>query len=765
MTWRSLVVFVAALALAGCSAAPTPKAVMLLPIPKQDDKFLAGTAVADITPPLHLALFGHGPEGRVAAGVRLRLRCQVFVLASQGQLLALIPCDLQSPSMSVQRAIATRLAAQGIPISADRIYLMATHTHAGPGHYFEAHHYSGTFSSPIPGYDPDVVNLFADRISNAIAEAFAPPLKPACLGFNVSRLRGVTFNRAYPAFLRNDRSGAPPLSDPQLDLLLRARAADRRAARLTTEEDRKDQDYGFSGPEVAVDDQLTVLRIDAQAADGTCAADRPPLGVLAVYGMHPTGVPNTNDLYHGDIFGFATRTATACLTGAVPKPERADGSTELSLDEAGKNPCAAFDGLSQPSPGNIAPPGAELPVVVGLANGVEGDVSPKLDFQAVTTARRMGRRLGVEIAQAAASITNMSATGTLQHFYRELDFRSGRYGDNTHDKLCASGDLGMSSAGGARDGPTRVRIIPEANPGFRLNEPHGCQTYKMPLRIFNTPSPDDFPTIGPIALVGLQLTKNGRVSDSAWFGTLPLEATTMTGFGIRAALANFGAAGPLVGIDKKLALVGLTNQYFQYVATAPEFDFQFYEGASTLYGPHSAEFLAYQFRCLASEIGGGKPCVDNDNAWPINKVAALTPTPQGRVFRIPPDEEEPPLVLADLDWRRNYRGGALGWEMEFPALPPGFAKDRKLFSMRLLAGRRGQPLQVLDDDRGSAFELHEFVQDNETRWRVRWIPYLGNGVNPICGTLVRLSVDGRYHFESKAFEVDCEAGTPEGGTL
>src|SRR4051794_19904577 len=59
--------------LAGCASTGMKAPVRTKPMPNAADGFLAAVKLADITPALHLSLFGHGPEGRVATGVRLRL--------------------------------------------------------------------------------------------------------------------------------------------------------------------------------------------------------------------------------------------------------------------------------------------------------------------------------------------------------------------------------------------------------------------------------------------------------------------------------------------------------------------------------------------------------------------------------------------------------------------------------------------------------------------------------------------------------------------
>jgi hypothetical protein len=43
------------------------------------------------------------------------------------------------------------------------------------------------------------------------------------------------------------------------------------------------------------------------------------------------------------------------------------------------------------------------------------------------------------------------------------------------------------------------------------------------------------------------------------------------------------------GADIKVAISGLTNTYASYVTTWEEYQVQRYEGASTLYGPHTLD--------------------------------------------------------------------------------------------------------------------------------------------------------------------------------
>jgi len=730
---RWLLAALAALLVLGCGKPEVRNPVQPSPFREPTDGgFLAGTALVDITPPLHLSLFGHGPEGRVATGVRLRLHCQVFVVSTGKEPIALVPCDLQSPSAALQRGVAARLSYYGIPITADRVFIMATHTHAGPAHYFDAPGYSGPFSSSIPGYDEKVKDFLANAVAEGIVRAFAAQ-RPACVGWNEVNLTGLAFNRSYVPFLANDTDGnyvAP--------ILEQAHAADRGYGQASAAvapgagHAESSQASLATGAERAVDPRLFVMRFDARAAGSTtCDAAGPPLGVLAVYGVHPTGVANTNQLYHGDIFGFATRVATACLSDA--KPVGHGGALSFADTECDATLTVRDDN-----------------VLVGLANGVEGDVSPNVQFQSVPNARRLGRRLGVEIARAAAAIQTLDAAGPFEHAYWELWFPSGRYDDSGHE-LCEVAELGIAAGGGARDGPTRLRVLDAANPGFRLKLPDGmkeedrpCQGYKLPLRLGTAPDPQKFPSYGALGFVRV-----GR----ARFATVPAELTTVTGLRIRQILTS--------GLGtSSIALVGLTNQYLQYVTTKEEYDFQYYEGASNLYGPHTAEFIARHVDCLAGWVTrnreSGRPAADRwvkercPQPLKVNELSRFEPHPKPVVSRMPEEEDLALLALDAPEVQPTFEDGAPGWEMTFPRLPITFTADRGKYRVVVLAGQRGNVVE--DDDDGASIETQELL--DEQRWRVRWAPELDAG-DDICDQWFRLAVRGRFELESKPFKPDC----------
>jgi neutral ceramidase len=722
---RGLIRAALSLFVIACSSGGASGSRALHPIPAAHG-YLAAAAVADITPPLHLSLFGHGPEGRIAVGVRLRLSCQIFLIATRDDIVALVPCDLQAPSKALHQAVAKKLVEAGVPITADQLFIMATHTHAAPGHYFEAHRYSGPFSSQAPGYDERVVQFLAGRIAGGVSDAFAA-LAPACIGWNQKKIWGLAFNRSYVPFLANESSGE---EDDPVTLAVHAERRHQDAEWTTTPGGNKDElttsesvevsakaappaepDRAVTGPEAAVDPRLSVLALYRRIDDAPSCTNVRLEGVLAVFGMHPTGAPNTNDLYHGDIFGFAVRVAEGLL-----QRRAADRTAPNDLWDQTREESADAD--------------AER-VIVGLANGIEGDVSPKLNFQSIPEARKLGRTLGHAIAKLTEGIESKSE-GALAHASWDLAFSNGRYGA-AEDTLCEHAELGIAAAGGARDGPTRIRIVRTANAGFQPDRLSDCHLQKVPLRRGTGHSCHDFPRVGPIALV--------KVGDGI-IATLPGEATTMTGYRIRRAIAT-----QLAGVPTPLAVAGLTNQYFQYFATNEEYAFQHYEGASTLYGPNSERFLIRHFGCLAAALA--RRPHECGGADLINRPADADLDPSPVVDRWPAHEDVQSLGLDSLDVRETHRDGAVGWEMAIEGLPLAFTSNRDAFSVAVLLGNSGEV--QLDDDRGASIEVREIDDD---RWRIRWIPDLKES-DVRCGRQYRLAVRGQVSLTSRPFSIQC----------
>lgn len=90
---------------------------------------------------------------------------------------------------------------------------------------------------------------------------------------------------------------------------------------------------------------------------------------------------------------------------------------------------------------------------------------------------------------------------------------------------------------------------------------------------------------------------------------VPGEFTTMAGRRLRDAVKMVLASAGSKEFNNNVHVVisGLTNTYSQYVTTFEEYQVQRYEGASTLYGPHTLSAYIQEFKKLASSLISGQP--------------------------------------------------------------------------------------------------------------------------------------------------------------
>ncbi|KAK9291021.1 hypothetical protein L1049_009204 [Liquidambar formosana] len=89
--------------------------------------------------------------------------------------------------------------------------------------------------------------------------------------------------------------------------------------------------------------------------------------------------------------------------------------------------------------------------------------------------------------------------------------------------------------------------------------------------------------------------------------SVPGEFTAMAGRRLRDAVRRelTSRANREFGSNVHIVIAGLTNTYSQYVTTFEEYQMQRYEGASTLYGPHTLSAYIQEFKKLAAALIGG----------------------------------------------------------------------------------------------------------------------------------------------------------------
>ena len=633
-----------------------------------------GFGRADITPPPGLGLSDYGPAGGVARGHRQRLYARAMILEDgRGERIAWVTVDLAQPSFLLHREAAERVAAE-TGIGADRLVLTATHTHAGPGHFFSSRSYN-QFASGIPGFDPAVVEFLADRVAMAIREA-SRGMTRAAAGWVQDRVWGFTRNRSLETHARNPAVDGRPTPPP-----------------------------GLSKEQRAVDPTWTMLRVDTISSLG----DTVPAGALSVFAYHPTGNPPANDLYDADISGFVERGLERhmdTLTQAVPRfvpatvhlvANGAEGDVVLegSLNHDCERP-AQRRGVRPGGPRTPKPldewtsaaddPGSEC---VRRARAFINETGDALAAQAIRIFDHAGRDLRSDL-RIRRSFGTVPLTGPEA---------------STH--LCPEPQVGSGAAAGSEGSQSNLKdwkvlgLFPlHAEEGVVDTTSSGCHAPKRRL-----------PWILRLGMGNLHLPTEAQlmvvqIGDLA-AAAVPLEMTTEVGFRIREAMLGVSAENEL-GI-RATAVVGLANGYMQYVATREEYQAQHYEGGSTLYGPGFAEFLQAEIVGLTAELSdGGYARVDPLSGDPGSKR---------NIFPRARDPRPEHLVVTQTSCGRDTV------TVRWLDAPPGSLLPSDGPMLELRRSRTGEKTIVTwDDDRFVEVRGVESGGGRGYLWEARWTP-------------------------------------------
>jgi len=532
----------------------------------------AGFARVDITPPPGVGLAGNGPEGAQAVGYRLRLYARVLVLADGGgNRLALVVADLPLSSSLLHRRVAA-LTARTDGIGVDRLVIAVTHTHAGPGHFFEATGYNDEGSSVL-GFDPVMVDSLAARIARAVHNA-AKDLRPARVAWGSRAVWGQTRIRSLPALLRNiPLPTAPP-----------------------------DAPAGLAQEYRLVDPELTMLRVDVR--DAASGAFR-PAGAFSIFAMHGTGNAPSNDLLDPDIQGLVERRLERHIDrdgGFVPR------AVYLFANGAEGDVSPAWPPQSR----------CDVPTLAPLT-AVAGPFTPTLwEWRAPTAthlascrhaAREAITVIGKSVGDGAVALFDALGATLTDRLELGRAFATLALRDSARALgICAEPAVGLSTLVGADDAHTRIdgwQLFGLFDVGLKQGSPNpdvpGCQGHKrqlfdaafggLPNHLFIS---GNLPSYAQVTVL--------RLGDRV-IGAVPGEVTTTAGRRMREQML---ASAREAGLPVSAALIlGHANGYIEYITTAEEYTAQYYEGGSTIYGPGEAAMFGRVLARLAARVSSG----------------------------------------------------------------------------------------------------------------------------------------------------------------
>ncbi|MEA2348022.1 MAG: neutral ceramidase [Thermoleophilaceae bacterium] len=266
----------------------------------------AGAGQADITPPQKgYFLGGWTRADRLALGQITRLYANTIVLQRGKTKIALVAAELFAIPAGLQEDVAARLKGRGF--NKKSVILAASHTHSGPGGFFNNPTYNTaapsletatdvnsfiSFFQPAPA-DPQLYTFLIKQIAQSIRRADTD-LAPAEAAWGRSELTHLTQNRSIEAHLRDhgitvSRAKANPGMDPD--------------GRIHT-----------ISPDV---DVLRVDKVIKHNGDTT----RVPIGAWSSFANHGTVVHSETQAYSGDHHSAAWRVFTSKVRKAGHVPD------------------------------------------------------------------------------------------------------------------------------------------------------------------------------------------------------------------------------------------------------------------------------------------------------------------------------------------------------------------------------------------------------------------------------------------------------------
>lgn len=559
-------------------------------------EYLLGVGKADITGPVvEINFMGYANTSQVGTGLRQRLYCRAFIVGDvekPEQRFVYLVLDTQSGDTAIRHGVLAGLAGLGDEYSIygqQNVAVVGTHSHSGPGAWLN--YLLPQITSK--GFNKPSYRAIVDGTVKSIVLAHQS-LAPGRLSVGSIQVDDANINRSPYAYLQNP----------------------------THERQRYQHD---------VDKTLTLLRFTHTSSSG-----ERDIGVLSWFAVHGTSMLGNNTLVTGDNKGVAAW----MFERSVDDPNFVAGFSQANVGDTTPNIRGAYCEYGEQA-------GQQCDFKTSLCANASQPCHGRgpyavLDDHGAASAYEIGAR---QFRSARTLFDNKSAfTPVVGNVVRGLhqftDFSDYSFAlpNGTVVKTCPAA-LGYSFAAGTSDGPGAFDFKqaqpgdPNANPlwsyvGGLLHSPnetqiacHGLKPILLDVGESSTPYPWT-PNI-----VDLQLFRVGQF----FIIVSPGEATTMSGRRWREAVEEFSASNfhDLDDKVKPVVVLGAPgNSYTHYITTPEEYSVQRYEGASTLYGPHTL------------------------NAY-INRTLALLPhldSTQSNIPPLPPGPSPPILVNASLSF-------------------------------------------------------------------------------------------------------------------
>uniref|UniRef100_UPI0037E7657B neutral ceramidase n=1 Tax=Semicossyphus pulcher TaxID=241346 RepID=UPI0037E7657B len=554
--------------------------------------YLIGVGRADCTgPPAEIPLMGYANPQQNAAGIHTRLYSRAFIIDDGRKRVLFVTAEVGMISQRLRLEVLQALQVKyGDLYRQDNVVLSGTHTHCGLGGFFQ---YT-LFMISSKGYIKASVEPLVNGILKSIDIAHGN-LRPGRIYRSRGELDDSSLNRSPHSYLNNPE-----------DERLR---------------------YKWN-----TDKQVVVLKFTDLDGDG--------VGMLSWFAVHAVSMNYTNLMVSSDNMGYASY-----LLEQEKNPGELPGQGGFVAGFSSSN-------LGDVSPNTRGPlcMNTGLPCDYLNSSCPVGGTKMCKAFGPGDDMFDSTRIIGQNIYRKAKELYATAAeevTGFLHYAHQWVNMTDVTVQINdTHTVSTCKPALGHSFAAGTTDGGGDLNFtqgavegdpfwdgIRDALLGEPSNETQECHQPKPIL--FNT-GEMNWPLPWHPQIVDVQIITIGSVAVVA----VPGEMTTMSGRRLREAvkqeLQSEGAFS-----DTEVVIAGLSNIYTHYITTYEEYQVQRYEGASTIYGPHTLSAYLQKYRGLARAIAqdrvselpvGPQPPFFEKNLFNLLSAAPVDKKPENSSF-------------------------------------------------------------------------------------------------------------------------------------
>ncbi|XP_062206201.1 neutral ceramidase [Phragmites australis] len=644
--------------------------------------YLVGMGSYDITgPAADVNMMGYANTEQIASGIHFRLKARAFIVAEpNGKRVVFVNLDACMASQLVTIKVLERLKARyGDLYNENNVAISGIHTHAGPGGYLQYVVYIVTSL----GFVHQSFNVIVNGIEQCIVDAHNN-LRPGKIYVNKGDLLDAGVNRSPSAYLNNpaeERSKYQYNVDKEMTLI-----------KFVDDELGPVGSFNwFATHGTSMSRTNSLISGDNKGAAARFMEDWAEQNGIPKQAAHV----NSDDLESlHKISGLPRR-----VSSIIPEPnEITDDLVQLASSyEASGGRRLSGSSITR----RIRSSQQNRPKFVSaFCQSNCGDVSPNVlgtfcidtglpcDFNHSTcngknelcygrgpgypdefeSTRIIGNRQFLKAVDLFNSASE-EIQGKVDYRHTYLDFSQLEVNVPTSSggqqvvKTCPAA-MGFAFAAGTTDGPGAF--------DFKQGDVKGNPFWTLVRNLLKTPGKEQVECQAPKpilldtgemtepydwapAILPIQIIRIGQLVILC----VPGEFTTMSGRRLRDAVKNVLTSDNSGEFNNNIhvVLAGLTNTYSQYITTFEEYQIQRYEGASTLYGPHTLSAYIQEFQKLATAMIANKEVPTNFQPPDLlDKQIGLLP---GVMFDSTPPGVNFGDVSSDVPAKSTFRKGSI----------------------------------------------------------------------------------------------------------